>query len=198
MLINIIKIPTWPILTKRKFPAKQKQKNTWLELERRWSKILLEIKTSSPHKKRVTPFSLADKERTWRRNIPAAAIPEITLNEFRRSSDVVSGMELVKSLTFLSLSGREKKLVIDRAIFQERTLTISIVIWNVGHVIRSLRRTFPSQLRMDTVTSTINSINSFEDRGRKTGTKCGKLFSIIYRRKNLKNHGVATVLSAIR
>lgn len=146
----------------------------------------------------MTPFSLADKERTWRRNIPAAAIPEITLNEFRRSSDVVSGMELVKSLTFLSLSGREKKLVIDRAIFQERTLTISIVIWNVGHVIRSLRRTFPSQLRMDTVTSTINSINSFEDRGRKTGTKCGKLFSIIYRRKNLKNHGVATVLSAIR
>lgn len=109
MLINIIKIPTWPILTKRKFPAKQKQKNTWLELERRWSKILLEIKTSSPHKKRATPFSLADKERTWRRNIPAAAIPEITLNEFRRSSDVVSGMELVKSLTFLSLSLVEKK-----------------------------------------------------------------------------------------
>lgn len=142
MLINIIKIPTWPILTKRKFPAKQK--TTWLELERRWSKILLEIKTSSPHKKRVTPFSLADKERTWRRNIPAAAIPEITLNEFRRSSDVVSGMELVKTLTFLSLSLVEKKSWSSiRAIFQERTLTISIVIWNVGHVVRSLKRTFP-------------------------------------------------------
>lgn len=142
MLINIIKIPTWPILTKRKFPAKQK--TTWLELERRWSKILLEIKTSSPHKKRATPFSLADKERTWRRNIPAAAIPEITLNEFRRSSDVVSGMELVKTLTFLSLSLVEKKSWSSiRAIFQERTLTISIVIWNVGHVVRSLKRTFP-------------------------------------------------------
>lgn len=80
-----------PILTiQRKFP-KQKQKTNRLELST--FEILLEIKTSSPYKKHPSRWQTRN---AWRRNIPAAAIPKITLNEFQRSC-AVSGIQLVRT-----------------------------------------------------------------------------------------------------
>lgn len=86
-----------PILTiERKFPTKQKQKNQ--SASRRSSKILLEIKTSSPYKKHVTPFSLADKEHMATK-YTCCGNSKNNLEWISRSC-VVSGIELVGTWPF--------------------------------------------------------------------------------------------------